>query len=276
MLALVLAAGTWAQAQDPAGSKRPFEITDNSFFIEEAFNQEPGIVQNIFTTLWVRDTGGSDQDALSFSFTQEWPLGTQKHQFSYVIPVEYLSSAPSQGFLKSQRGLGDILINYRYQALDEGEDGTPAFSPRFSFLLPSGDEDAGFGNGAVGYQFNLPLSKQYRDFYFHANAGMTFFPGAEAGSLQEDLWGYNLGGSVIWRASGDVNFLVEVLADVMDEFEENGKEKVPIVLFSPGVRWGKWLGKTQLVIGSAFPIGVTEESDDFGVFFYLSLEFPFR
>ena len=35
----------------------PFEVTDNSFFVEEAFNQEAGIFQNIFG--WVRHRGGS-------------------------------------------------------------------------------------------------------------------------------------------------------------------------------------------------------------------------
>lgn len=267
---------TTAQAQQ---KKRPFEITDNSFFIEEAFNQEPGIIQNIFTWHWVRDLKGTDQDSVSFSFTQEWPIASQKHQFSFVIPAEYLSASSFAGLSRSERGVGDMLVNYRYQALTEEDDGA-AFAPRLSLVLPTGDQDIGFGNGTLGYQFNLPVSRQFGDFYVHFNAGMTFFPHAESGAAQarvrDDLWGYRVGGSLIWRATESVNVLVEVLADVMDEFEEEGKRKIPVGLFSPGLRWGKWLGKTQLVAGAGLPIGISGEADDVGFFFYLSLEFPFK
>lgn len=266
---------TWLGAQNAA---RPFEITDNSFFIEEAFNQEPGIVQNIFTWQWVRDVSGGKQDSLSFSFTQEWPIPAQTHQFSFVIPAEYLSSGgvAAGGGLS---GWGDVLLNYRYQALSE-EDAGVAFAPRLSLILPTGDPGKGFGAGTAGYQFNLPFSKQLQNFYVHLNTGMTFFPGAEAqrpeATLQEDLWGYHLGASFIWRTHESVNLLLEALLDRMDEFEGEGKQRVARALLAPGIRWGRWLGRMQLVAGTAFPVGLTDQSDDFGVFFYLSLEFPFR
>ena len=56
---LLLAAGAaGAAAQAPAADRRvaPWEITDNSFLVEEAFNQEAGVVQNIFT--WTRGRDG--------------------------------------------------------------------------------------------------------------------------------------------------------------------------------------------------------------------------
>ena len=58
-------------------------IQDNSFFIEEAYNQEPGVVQHIFN-LPIDFTNGSREVAPSF--TQEWPVFSQTHQFSYTIP----------------------------------------------------------------------------------------------------------------------------------------------------------------------------------------------
>ena len=41
---LLAAAATHAGAQEPAA---PPSISDNSFLIEEAYNQEPGVVQHI-------------------------------------------------------------------------------------------------------------------------------------------------------------------------------------------------------------------------------------
>lgn len=54
-------------------------IQDNSFFIEEAYNQEPGVVQHIFN-LPIDFTNGSRE--IAPSFTQEWPVFSQTHQFS--------------------------------------------------------------------------------------------------------------------------------------------------------------------------------------------------
>lgn len=93
-------------------SGEPFDILDNSFLVEEAFNREAGIFQNIF--------GYQRQDrAWSFAFTQEWPVVSQEHQFSYTLPFAGLAG---------QSGFGDILLTYRYQATLE-RPGVPAFSP---------------------------------------------------------------------------------------------------------------------------------------------------
>src|SRR5207249_2279859 len=55
-------------------------IQDNSFFIEEAYNQQPGVVQHIFNVP-IDFTNGSRE--IAPSFTQEWPVFSQTHQFSY-------------------------------------------------------------------------------------------------------------------------------------------------------------------------------------------------
>jgi hypothetical protein len=122
--------GIVAQAQEA----RPIDgIADNSFLIEEAYNQEAGVVQHIFTALYGND---SQRRGWAFSFTQEWPVFSQRHQFSYTIP----SSSIREGG-EHQDGVGDVLLNYRFQALEEGPM-VPAFSPRFSLILPSGSRHA--------------------------------------------------------------------------------------------------------------------------------------
>ena len=59
------------------------QIQDNSFLIEEAYNQERGVVQHI--SAFARPSVGN---AWSYSFTQEWPLGGIQHQLSYTLPVQ--------------------------------------------------------------------------------------------------------------------------------------------------------------------------------------------
>jgi hypothetical protein len=102
------------------GQEKKFQITDNSFLVEEAFNQERGIFQNIF--VWARSRDG----LWNGSFTQEWPAPATTNQFSYTIP--FAGGGASERF-------GGVLLNYRCQVLEEGGR-RPAFSPRFSVVLP--------------------------------------------------------------------------------------------------------------------------------------------
>src|SRR5215210_3176595 len=161
------------------------QIQDNSFLIEEAYNQEAGVVQHIGT--FSRSSGGD----WSSTFTQEWPLGGIRHQLSYTIPVEKI-----EGF---GAGLGDVALNYRYQLAGNPEARTLA-AARLSMLLPTGDEGEERGAGAVGFQVNLPLTLVLSDaIVTHWNAGATVTPSAR-NSLGETATTHhwNLGASVIW------------------------------------------------------------------------------
>lgn len=274
------------RSQPDKAPKPPIDgIRDNSFLIEEAYNQEPGVVQHIFTGL-LSHTG--DDRAFNLSFTQEWPVFSQTHQLSYTIPYGFLDSDA----MENESGLGDVLLNYRYQlTLDEGD--WPAFSPRISLVFPSGDEDRGFGNGVLGYQFNLPFSKTISDCaYVNFNAGVTYFPNAgfELSNgrrpHERDLVSFNLGASLIYALSDEVHLMLETAANFEQEFEEHSttsggrlRVKRPYtndVVISPGIRWASNLpNDLQVVYGLAVPIGVSDDAMDYGVFFYLSIEHPF-
>src|SRR5436189_3608538 len=119
-------------------------IADNSFLIEEAYNQERGVVQHI--SAWQRSLRSA---GWSFTFTQEWPVGTQTHQFSYTIPVQRTERP-------SATGLGDAALNYRYQL--RGAEQRVAIAPRLSMLLPTGSPARGLGTGHVGVQLDMPVS----------------------------------------------------------------------------------------------------------------------
>jgi len=83
-------------AAAPAWSQEP--IKDNSFLIEEAYNQEWGVVQHI--SAFSRVEGGGEW---VYTFTQEWPVPNERHQLGFTLPVLGLGSGP-----KSNTGLGDV------------------------------------------------------------------------------------------------------------------------------------------------------------------------
>ena len=89
-----------AQSGTTASIAPEHPIQDNSFLAEEAYNQEPGVVQHIqsFTRLWNSKTW-------AYSFTQEWPVPNHwRHQLSYT-----LSGAKTDPTL--DRSFVDLLVN---------------------------------------------------------------------------------------------------------------------------------------------------------------------
>jgi hypothetical protein len=77
-------------------------IQDNSFLVEEAYNQEAGVVQHIVNAAYDRDIHGS-----FLTFTQEWPVFDETNQLSFTVPFSF-AGQPSDS-----SGVGDVFLNYR-------------------------------------------------------------------------------------------------------------------------------------------------------------------
>jgi hypothetical protein len=241
-------------------------IQDNSFLIEEAYNQEAGVVQHIFNGLYRHI--GKGNNAWDLAFTQEWPLFSQRHQLSYTVDYSFTKDAG-----RSLNGVNDTLLNYRYQALFES-DRVPAFAPRLSLILPTGDAGKGFGNDAVGTQLNLPFSKIVSDRWtLHANLGGTFYPDADGHLLDR----YFVGGSAIYAVTRDFNLMLECLGNFDEDLNgRGGTERSSAVVVSPGFRYAwNFPGGMQIVGGAAVPVGLTHDAPDYGVFVYFSIEHSF-
>ena len=217
----------------------PLAIQDNSFLLEEAYNQDPGVVQYVFN--FVQGSGDS-----VLTFTNELPLHGLRHQISYSLSMARIDGAG---------GITDSAVSYRYQLLGDAS-ARLAISPRFSLLVPSGDAEEGRGTGDWGYELSLPVSVAHTDrVVSHWNAGLSathWFRGAPA---------FFLGGSAI----GAVREKVHLMLEARWEYE---KEETNYVV-SPGVRWGWDLENGfQIVPGIAIPI----TDDNTSVFVYFSLE----
>lgn len=254
-------AGTGGAFAAEAEDLRPAKaLQDNSFLIEEAYNQEPGIVQHIL----VMQRQGRDWN---LAFTQEWPVFSLEHQFSYTIPFARLRS-------NGQRtsGIGDLMLNYRYQAWMETTT-RPAFSPRVSLILPSGDDRRGLGDGSTGMQFNLPFSKIVGDrVSVHANLGYTHMFDIQGLSTNS----YFAGGSVIYAATRELNFMFEVLHDWEQSVDTGALVRDRTLTISPGLRYAFNLDAGQLVLGAGAPIAFTSgQRTSYGAILYLSFEHSF-
>jgi hypothetical protein len=262
-LAAALSAPAAGQAPPPAS----VPIQDNSFLLEEAYNQEAGVVQTIQTYARVAGTGD-----WVYALTQEWPVPDQKNQLSATIQFLGLS-----GPAGSSRGVGDVQLNYRYQLVGNGE-APVAFAPRATLVIPSGSSKRGLGSGGLGLQVGLPVSIALsKSFVAHTNLGGTIlFSAKNTAGAASNLWSGSAGQSLIWLAHPNVSLLLEAVVATAEVF---GADGFPVrrteAVLSPGIRGAINLpGSLQIVPGFAVPLGVGPSRGKNAIFAYLSVELP--
>lgn len=269
-LAAFLGCASTVLAESPStDDPRPAKaLQDNSFLIEEAYNQEVGVVQHIVTIQKeVNRVPDSDERNWYFALAQEWPVFSQDHQFSYSVPYARLESGG-----RSVQGIGDIILNYRYQALYEN-DSLPAVAPSFSLILPTGSGSKGLGDDTLGYGLKFPGSKIVSDRWtLHANAGFFLFPDLNG----RNPVSYSLGASAIYAVTPDFNLMLETIGEWTETVGANhGMEREFEAVLSPGARYAFNLSVGQLVLGIGIPIGLTKAAPDYGVILYFSFEHSF-
>ena len=251
------------QAQSSPDSTPP-PISDNSFLIEEAYNQESGVVQHIFNY-----RRGRDGEWVA-TFTQEWPLGGQLDQASYTLPL--------QSSTGSGASIGDAAINYRRQILGHDED--PVwFAPRLSLVLPSGSARKGTGAGGPGLQMNLPLSvRVHPALVTHWNAGASITRARSALGTRATVRSVSAGASAIWLAAPTLNLMLETVWDRTEALDDAGlRAAEDHFVILPGLRGAINLPRDlQIVPGVGMPIGIGPSHGERDVFLYLSFEHPVR
>lgn len=241
-------------------------IEDNSFFIEEAYNQEEGVIQHISTGYYNYATKDFE-----YTFTEEIPIPTQTHQFSFTLPYLSLGNGAS--------GIGDIAFNYRYQLWNGNN--WAWIAPRISFILPTGSSPKALGDGVVGGQINIPISKRWtNEFVSHWNAGITFLPNKKetfgVTAYKKTLVSYFIGGSGIYLMSENLNFMFELFYNNDASINTTGNiSRNGNFILNPGLRFAINIGELQIVPGIALPLQITSASTDAGIFGYLSFEHPY-
>jgi hypothetical protein len=247
---LLLVAPVAAQeAPKPAeeeGSDLLTGVQDNSFLIEEGYNQEPNQVQHI--SLFLRDR---DDHEWTWAFTQEWPVGSMKHQLSYTVPVAFGGDSGTV--------VGDVALNYRYQLVGNGESRL-AIAPRLSLILPTGGDDE-----PTGVEVGLPISQTFGSRVIaHTNFAARW--------LTKDADPeYLAGQSVVLAITPRFNALVEAL------WTGTGGADHTVVV-SPGIRWAyNFPSGLQIVPGAAYVMGIGDRSEGAdALLLYLSFEHLFR
>jgi hypothetical protein len=253
-MTLALAAGAnFAPAPALPAQELSPPLADNSLLIEEAYNQERGVVQHVLLFVREQRTG-----SWTLGFTQEWPAWSSRHQVSFSIPLVH---PPDPGLAAA---FGDVLLHYRYQLIS----GTVAVAPRLTLLVPTGSAAHSATAHVLGVQAAVPVSfKLSTRLSAHLNVGASTLPSVS----QFD--GFT-GASLVYFLQPRLNLLLEALA-VTSRGSDGGWSHGTVTV--AGVRWGHDLpGGVQVVPGFGWGFGTGLRRDAGGPIAYLSLEHRFR
>ena len=266
IVAILCSAAVSAQTATPAkAASAPFEIIDNSFLVEEAFNQEAGIFQNIADMVFVDGNWG-------FNFTQEWPASSRRSISCRTrCRRSTTETDPASAIRKSTIG-----ISYGWRARTAGifaarqpggADGRRAATPRIRIAGPAGQP---------------AVQQAGNDWYWHWNAGVTWLPRAESldpapnTDTRVDLMSPFLAASGIYRVRQMFNLMLESVLRFDELVDETGTRRETAFILSPGFRGGWNIGEQQLIVGAAVPITWVDGETEPGLLLYLSYELPFK
>ena len=263
LVGTLVATPALAQAEEPPSDR----IRDNLFLLEEAYNQEPGVIQHISVFQYA-----PHPKEWMYSFTEEWPVPTDLNQLSVTLNV---GGAQADG----STGVGDTFLNYRFQALGLGGEGWIAVAPRLSLVIPTGDPKKMTGRGSIGVQVNLPVSMELgRFFAIHLNGGATIILSAQSpGGRSEMALDANAGAALVWQPVKWINPLVEISYAMTEEVGDASSEHVHSLVVNPGLRFAIDHARTglQVVPGISVPMQVAPRGDfEAAVLAYLSFEHP--
>lgn len=239
------------------------KIEDNSFLLEEAFNQEWGVYQFIQKYQYLDQSKTNE-----YVFENEIPISDKVHQFSYEIPIAKTDA-------NAESSIGDMSLNYRWQPLNK--DGF-LLAERIGLILPTGKVSEGTGSGVYGLEFmqaaTLTLGERWMN---HWNIGFDILPNAKTDghTKRGTTTGITAGSSIIYLLRDDFNLMIEALVQTGQSINADGsKVSESSVTLNPGFRWAwnfDWK-ETQIVPGVSFPTQMTDNKTDQGVLLYLSIE----
>lgn len=240
-------------------------IRDNSFLVEEAFNQEPGEMQHIFNFIF-----GLHNEDIEAAHTTEFSLYRKQ-----------LQGAVSGSFSNDQVTLSESVVglHLRYQFLDD-----PSFASAFRL---AGLTDLSIKD-EFEFQSNLSMSIPIAlRWIVHANVGLTYVDFGNASIVDafgsgnyrrsDYQWNHTAGGSAIYALDQNFHLMIEYVFNRSIDYSSGystSRFTTDTGIINPGFRYAiNLISGSQWVIGAGVPIGVMESNrDDRQLFIYLSFE----
>ncbi|HWA35032.1 MAG TPA: hypothetical protein VG737_12915 [Cyclobacteriaceae bacterium] len=247
---------------------------DNSFLLNEAINQEKGVMQYISNFYFDNLKGGN----FLYNFSHEIPLGGERNQLSYSFSYYFQNKDADS---KGGGGFGDVNLSYHH--LLSGKKAWAMVVPTITIIIPTAKN--GYGSGGLGAQAELFVTKRVSPRVItHYNFGYTYISSADlyistsSGSrsvgYERDLHFKKIAASAIWYPTRKFNLMLEYVSNFLTEITNTGEISASHqITLNPGLRFAIDHNNVQIVPGISAPVIFTDgKYTQTGLFFYLSFE----
>ncbi len=259
--------GIYASAGDAADNEERPPIVDEFFLAETVQAQEKGEFQLTVRAIADKDDDEGDTHSaligLEYGITDSLEIEAAWVAWRQVKAVEDDESDRS--------GNGDMEVGIKY-AFDENEETGVRVAVGFDVIVPLGDVNKDLGEGFWVYEPFLAVSKDFSE-----STNLTI--NLSYGFLDRDEYpddideaepevdeievkvGLVHAFAPAWRGTLEVN---------LETNEQSSKGDETIAYLAPGFIYK---GMPEVEIGLAVPVGLTDDSADWGVIGMLSIEF---
>lgn len=265
------------------------EEPDFAFITGGPYTQGENVIQFIQSNNLANSYGGPTvQRDLTSALRTEWGF-TDNLEADLIVPYRSQWTKTS-GLTTNQKGLGDTTFGLRYRFLREDFfPFTITFGPQV--IIPTGDVEGGISNGQFGFAWDLSLAREWNPLFFnYASLNYSTTPGVNdptASSTKEFVlhnltWGVAPTFRVLEKDSSrgghhDIHLYLEGAGTVSQSITVGtlvgSKTTGATYLIAPGFRYG-YLSKTKTLteVGISTPIGLTDNTPDWGIIFQVQLE----
>lgn len=272
---------------DDKDDEEAFEGEDFLFRLEEAYTSEAGELEVSFTFGFLEgqeterefefEDGGREIEretsrGRTYDYLVEIEYGlTDRFQIELEIPYTSIREHGPDG-LEKAAALGDLELGFGYALIQESET-LPAVTAVFEMTLPTGDYRQGIGTDRVGFGGALAVSRDFGPWVGHLNFGYEYVNDARlrfsnrSDGPKRDLSGFEYGVGAAFKFSEALHGILELAGETEQELELDGRRWETELVIIPGLRYGfetESLGSFEFGVG--FPIGLTSDSDDWGVY----------
>ncbi|MCH6256985.1 transporter [Puniceicoccaceae bacterium K14] len=263
--AICFAAGSSAHGDVP--HKHEILIQNESAFLQGKGESQLDIGYEIFRDKEIHHET-IDEDVILFAY--EYGL-TDRLQVSLEVLHLDETEEDEEHHVHSIKGLTDIEMALSYVLFEE-TDSAPQVSAVLKTVLPTGDEDEGLGHGTLGLGLGVNASKMINEhFGLHFSTGFVKIDDAESHGHEVDIEEFNYGLSASYSATEDIVLLFEYKSDREKESDSDGhSESITQSYLAPGALF-KFPHHRE--IGVSFPVGLTDESFDWGAILEFTMEF---
>ena len=266
-LLFAMGPGIYASPGDAADNENRPPIIDEFFLTETVQPQQRGELQ--LTVRAIADKGDDEGDRHTALIGLEYGITD-----SLQIEANWVAWRQVRAVIDDESdrsGNGDMEVGIKY-ASDENEETGVRVAMGFDVIVPLGDVNEGLGEAFWVYEPFLAVSKNFSE-----STNLTI--NLSYGFLDRDEYPDDIDEAEPEADEIELNVgLVHVFAPawrgtleaILETNEQSSKGDETIAYLSPGFIYK---GMQEVEIGLAVPVGLTNDSADWGVISMLSIEF---